>query len=308
MKKRLVALLLSVPFLCPVSSWSQDAVADANTKEKPSAQQDEQFLEALDSVFPLDPTQIHNLRNRQDQVQEAITKTPVAKISSESRPLLLEPGQVPPPVILTPGYVGAVAFFDATGAPWPVSRAVIGNDGLFNLVTATGAANAADVPGGDTHILYITPLREHANSNVLVHLQGSPNPVVVALVSDPSSKMGRRHQGIVNFMVRARGPNAKPPIFTSVSPTISDAMMSFLDGIPPAGAVPLTLTPTIDGMQAWKVGGKTYIRGVHTLIWPAYSAYAESSGTYVYEMATVPSVMISMNGVSTSITLETEVK
>lgn len=264
------------------------------------------FMEALDDVFPLDPEQIRTLRNRQNQTEEAITRTPAAKIRSESRPLPLEPGQVPLPVVLTPGYVGAVAFFDSTGAPWPVSRAVIGNDALFNLVTSSKASSTETntEPAGDAHVLYVTPLREHANSNILIHLEGAPVPVVIPLVSDPSTSKNRQHQGVVNFMARSRGPKAKPPVFAGVAPTISDAMMSFLDGVPPEGAKSVALQPGVEGVQLWEKDNKYYLRGVHQLIWPAYKSYAENNGVRIYEMPRAPSLMLSVNGVSTSVKVE----
>lgn len=307
-QSQLFVLLLLSQLACPFSGWAQEASSSKTEAQKKPDVQNEHFLEALDTLFPLDPEQIDTFKNRQNRIEEAITRLPAAKISSESRPLLLEPGQVPPPVILTTGYVGSIAFFDSTGEPWPISRAVIGNVELFNLVGATaGTPNEAEASAsGDAHILYITPTQEHANSNILVHLKNAPNPVTIPLISDPSTKKNRRHQGITNFMVRALGPNAKPPLFTNVNPTINEAMMSFLDGIPPLGAVPMKITPLIEGIQAWKVDDKLYVRGVHTLIWPAYTAYAEGGGMFVYEMVSVPSIMVSINGTPTSVTVETE--
>ena len=300
----LLVFLLIIPWLqCPAAA-EEPAKAELTEQDKVRLQS---FMQAMDSVFPLGKKELEDVRKNRDMVEETVTKTPIATITSISRPLLLEPGRIPPPVILTPGYVGAVAFFDSTGAPWPVSRAVIGNNAMFNLVAATSSpapkeGDAAMI--GDAHILYITPMREHANSNILVHLMDSPNPVVIQLISDPSSKSDRRHEGIVNFMVRAHGPNAKQPMFASIRPTINEVMMALLDGTPPEGASLLKTKQAVNGVSLWKINDKMYMRSSHTLRWPAYTAFAESSGTYVYEMTPVPSIMISENGHSVSIILD----
>ena len=250
------------------------------------------IIDAFNAMNPLSPEDIEKFRKEEAKREEAATKTPVAQIHTESRQLLLEPGKMSPPVILTPGYVGAIVFSDSTGAPWPIARAVIGNSTLFNLVTSSDSEDASS-PSGDTHILYITPLREHANSNLIVHLQHAKTPLIIQLVSSPSSTSNRRHDGIINFLVNSRGPNASSPIYVKTNPTISDIVMNLLDGIPPDNAKQLKLTEPI---QSWEINNKIYIRTKHVLLWPAYISYAESSNIHVYEFEFTPSFIVSQNG------------
>jgi len=304
MRKSILYPLAVAVLLSPTASNAEGESASTVSPE------DEIFLRSLQGVFPLDPGQIGQIRQKQDALEEATTRTPVARISSESRALLLEPGKVSAPITLTPGYVGSVVFFDITGAPWPVARAVIGNEKLFSLIGNTDANRFSAETGEvlptdatDSHVLYITPLREHANSNILVHLQGASRPVIVQLVSSPSSRSSREHDGIVSFMVSARGPHAKPPIFETTNPSISAAMMSILDGVPPQGSEHVKLSPEPAGVKAWRHEGKLYLRSAHSLVWPAYVAYAEGSGMFVYELPDMPSIIVSQDGRPISISI-----
>ena len=252
-------------------------------------------LDAMNAMNPLSPEDISLFRQQEARREEAATRTPVAKIRNESRPLPLEPGKLSQPIILTPGYVGAIVFTDSTGAPWPVARAVLGNSTLFSLVTAAESAEEKKSTG-DSHILYVTPLREHANSNILVHLQDSKTPLIVQLVSAPSSTSNREHDGIVNFLVNARGPNAAAPVYDKIMPAVSDVMMNLLDGIPPDDAKLLDIGSSGTFIQAWLKDGKIYARTNFSLLWPAYIAHVESENTHVYEFEYAPAFIFSQNG------------
>lgn len=277
----------------PTAETVQEPAGSVAETERPKASNEQIFMESLQTMFPLTPEQIHDFRNLETQVKEAENQMPAAAIHSKSRPLSLETGTNVAPVLLTPLYVGALSFFDMTGAPWPVSRVVIGNEELFKLINSE---YAKDDPKGDAHILYITPMLDHANSNILVFLEGANTPVSIPLVSSPSSKTGRQHDGMTSFIVSSRSPFAKAPVLTDTAPVTSPVMYAFLDGVPPNEAVLKKTSLEGDDCLVWELGGKLYLRTRYPLIFPAFRSHTTTGDVHVYEIGISPSFLLSKNG------------
>ncbi len=74
-------------------------------------------------------------------------------------------------------------------------------------------------------------------------------------------------------------------------------MLAFLDRVPPEKAVRVRVEPGSDDVLVWNYDGKHYLRTVHSLMWPAWSAVVNGAGnTKCYELPITSRVMLSRNG------------
>ena len=105
-----------------------------------------------------------------------------------------------PSIAVREGYVTAVSFTDATGAPWPIEEVLV--DGRF--VPAV-AENGAEDDGGAGHLLYLGPHARALHGNAVVKLHGLAEPLAVTLRGGGDAAGFR-----VEVRLGLRGPNAAP--------------------------------------------------------------------------------------------------
>lgn len=255
------------------------------------------FEESTRQVLPLDPSQIREFRGKLKQTEEALYDTP-PEISNRTIRLALDPGAEAPKVRLAPGYVSTFALFDATGAPWPIS----------SLTQPGGSADSKPfdvtrVEVGEKNIITVSPLSRSAHGNVVLILEGHPMPVTIRLQTTEAASSA---SDSIAFQANRRGPLAaapeigKPPVSA-----VDKIQLAFLDGVPVSGARELSLVPDLKDVAVWEYQGKYYLRTPHPAVWPAWTSVATGvDGTRVYEMPPVPSIMVSANGVTQSLTVE----
>ena len=80
-----------------------------------------------------------------------------------------------PTISVRKGYVTAVSFADATGAPWPIEEVLV--DGRFlseavPLEAGVSEAGNAEGGGGSDHIVYLAPQARSLHGNAAVKLSG----------------------------------------------------------------------------------------------------------------------------------------
>ena len=74
-------------------------------------------------------------------------------------------------------------------------------------------------------------------------------------------------------------------------------MLAFLDRVPPEKAVRVRVEPGADDVLVWNYNGKLYVRTVHSLMWPAWTAVLNGAGnTKCYEVPVTSRLMLSKNG------------
>ena len=160
------------------------------------------------AAMPFTAPQIEALGRLLRETQAAIARA--ADVPPEGRIRRVRigsPGDGAIPVIaVRKGYVTAVSFTDATGAPWPIEEVLV--DGRF----LPEAALAGTEDGGGSgrvasHLLYLAPQVRALHGNAVVKLRGLAEPLALSLRGGGTE---------ADFRVEVRlglpGPNAAPGV------------------------------------------------------------------------------------------------
>jgi intracellular multiplication protein IcmK len=244
------------------------------------------FKEALKQLYPLTPDQQRTVRDKGDKNDRALGQPllPVSPVSRSVR-VSLKPGDMPPVVQTSPGWISTLTFADVTGQPWPVLSVTNGNSDAYDVKNSG--------PAGSSNIVTISSKQAYVPSNIAVTLAGARVPVMITLNPSTNGKVDFR----VDAQIDQRGPNSSYDVVTSdaLPPTGDSVMLGFLDGVPPDSATKLK---TSDGRtQAWRYNDMMYIRTTNILLSPAYiSKQSNVVGVNVYVLNEVPVLMMSGSG------------
>jgi intracellular multiplication protein IcmK len=157
----------------------------------------------------------------------------------------------------------------------------------------------APVAGSST--LQIRPKQTYAFGGVSVTLRGNPVPISISLTSAQKEVDTR-----LDVRVLKRGPNAQAPIIDrtpGVGAPADAILMSFLDGVPPSDSK--ELRTSLNGVRAWLApNGRMYLRTSMPVVSPAWTdSNASPDGMRAYAMPQVPSIMISLDGALTHVSI-----
>ena len=289
--------------LTPVSPSYENMQADRFTSNrqldpkslfpKPEADQRTAFNQMTQNAMPMTPEQILRLRQMLAETKQAAAMpalTPPQPTLS-TKIVHLEPGAVPPVIRLQEGFVTTVMFVDITGSNWPIESYDIGDPKSFNFKV------------GGSNILMMQALKMYAYTNLAIKLKGLATPVVLTLV--PAE---RKVDYRINFQIQRSGPHAQISVKTSQSSPASminnDALLSFLNNVPPEGANPLKVVG-IEDCQAWTLNNKMYIRTSLTLLSPGWMTVMTSSdGTNAYELKPASTLLFSKYGQPVQVKIE----
>jgi intracellular multiplication protein IcmK len=242
------------------------------------------FQAALSNQLGLDPTQIRTLRQMLDERERAAAEPPgpPPKAVTGSLTVSLAPGAVPPVLRTAVGAVSSFVVVDATGSPWPVENYRVGNAASF-------AVNRLDGPHGSSFT--IDAGQRYAQSNLVLKLAGTATPVVFDLVAGQAS-----HDARMEIRVQGRGPQARV-VHSSLPAATDSALLPVLDGIAPPDSKALDIEGA-EGMQGWVTPqGTMLIRTPYKVVSPASRSFVSSaSGYHVYEISSVPSLLVMREG------------
>lgn len=304
MRKSKLALLLALAFTAPAFA-AQPAAPEPPEQSVEGALTPEEediinraFKGANIEMLPMSPKQINQFQKRMDETIEAIHPSPPPKLIRRSQSIALQPGGATPVVRIAPGYVSSILVVDATGAPWPITTSTVGNDKWFSVVRPETA---------EGNLITVSPLTNHASSNLAITLANRDMPLLIQLVVADKAEDKKPYEAdaLVSFQINATGPNAKPPIVGDRidSPATPD-MISFLDGVPPIGAIAVKFDREIPGVSAWEYQGMVYLRSQYPARWPAWTQVARGSGEVrVYAMPKTPSIILSIDGQNTAFSI-----
>lgn len=242
---------------------------------------DAAFADMATKLFPLDPEQVHRLRQMFESSQAAAAAsagTP-PRPTATSQMVSLAPGATPPVIRLSQGFVSSVLFLDSTGAPWPIAAYSLGNPQAFNIVWDK-----------KDNTLMIQANKGYTYANMAVRLQGLETPVMLTLIPGQKAVDYR-----VDMRVQGIGPNAQQPTGQDLPNTTNPELLSVLDGATPTGGHILE----VDGgdAQAWSVADKLFLRTHDVVLSPSWLAtLASADGTRVYEMQKTPLILVSNHG------------
>lgn len=281
---------LPVKGLTPATQKALDvdaaqAQVDAEVAAQQKAVERQVFEGALKQLMPLTPEQIRELYAKFEEGRAA-AEEPITRpdVKTQIETLSLDPGQPPPTVRLSPGYVTTMSILDSTGAPWPVQDISFAGD--FEITPPETGGN----------VLRITSNTAHGVGNMSVRLVDLITPVIFTLSTGVD---------VVDYRFEARvsrpGPLAKAPLIerggldavAGQDPNLSP----FLDGNIPPDAQKMVVRGADPRTAAWRLDGKIYLRTPLALLSPAWdSSAASSDGTVVYTLNDAPVVLLSDQG------------
>lgn len=240
------------------------------------------FNQVLAKAMPMTPDQIHEFKKAVDTTQRAVAVPANAPPKPISSTLLvsLAPGETPPAIKMSMGFISSLVFVDASGAAWPIQSYDLGNSQAFNMQWDKVS-----------NILMIQPLQPYTYANLAVRLKGLSPPVMLTLIPGQSVVDYR-----VDVTVMGQGPNSQGEVSRAGLPKdASQALLGVLDGIPPEGSKALTV---LDGSgEAWLSGDVMYFRSRYTVLSPAWLDRMQSSdGMQAYQLPPTPSILISKLG------------
>ena len=240
------------------------------------------FSELLGKTMPMTPDQIHDFKKAVDTTQRAVAIPANAPPKPMSSTLLvsLAPGEQPPAIKMSQGFISSLVFVDASGAPWPIQAYDLGNSQAFNVQWDK-----------TTNVMMIQPLQPYTYANLAIRLQKLGPPVMLTLVPGQAVVDYR-----VDVTVLGQGPNSSGmESRVGLPKDASAALLGVLDGIPPEGSKTMTVA---DGSgQAWVLGGVMYFRSRYTVLSPAWLDSMQSpDGMHAYQLPVTPLLLISKLG------------
>lgn len=245
----------------------------------PPISDSESFNQAAKALFPLSPDEIGKTLQRARDSQQAQSVWRHTELSGRTIPVTLSGGGRASTIVMAPGYATVLTLIDATGAPWPLIRAVVGDE---TAVTMTN-------PGGEySNMLTVTPRMATAQSNLVMVLEGADAPLIVNLKT--SARVANDN---MMLQVDRHGPNAKKALVVKAPPGPGDDVMrSLIDGVKPDG-VELVMTDGADA-TAYRYGTRLFLRTQLNLRWPAHMNVAYGvDNMRVYEIP--PQALIVLN-------------
>lgn len=256
------------------------AASSASTTENRVA--DAAFNSLLQKTMPMTPDQIHEFKQAVDTTQRAVATPANAPPKPMSSTLLvsLAPGEQPPAIKMSQGFISSLVFVDASGAAWPIEAYDLGNSQAFNVQWDR-----------TTNVMMIQPLQPYTYANLAVRLKGLTPPVMLTMVPGQAVVDYR-----VDVTVMGQGPNSTGQSSRVGLPKDASAsLLGVLDGIPPEGSKALTVS---DGSgEAWLNGDNVYFRSRYTVLSPAWLDSMQSpDGMHAYQLPLTPLLLVSKLG------------
>ncbi len=238
------------------------------------------------------------LRETQEAASLAADPVPEGRIR---RVRIGSPGEgAIPAIAVRKGYVTAVSFTDATGAPWPIEEVLL-DDRFVPAAAGTGG----EAGGRPEHLLYLAPQARALHGNAAVKLRGLPEPLVASL---------RGGGAEADFQVEIRmglpGPNAAPGSAAGTGFHAGDAvLLDLLGGIAPPDAERLAVDGGAADDRAWRLRGTPLrvdaprsdgevllVTRAHLLSPGPWAAERGAGGRWAYRLPDVPYALVSRNG------------
>ena len=270
------------------------------------------------NMIPLTPDMIRDLGKRFGENKRAQEEAATEVAAPDSRRVNVSfvPGEAVGIVHTVKGYPTAIAFFDKTGEPWPIlwdtnsNPAAIAEGANCNAGPHSGGPAVAAVgfyvctPVKGSNVIEVTPMSLQPRGGLVVTLQDAPKPLSFMLIGG-----GGKYDADLSIQVAERGPKAKATTVAARAPdTAAPFLTSMLDGVPPAEAIPLSVSGVSpDDLRAWRLGDRVYLRTRLTLVSPEWVGSENGEGGLtVYEVPSTPVVLLSHAGRTVSASLREE--
>ena len=250
------------------------------------------------AAMPFTASQIEVLGRLLRETQAAIARG--ADVPPEGRirrVRIVSPGDGAIPVIaVRKGYVTAVSFTDATGAPWPIGEVLVDRRFLPEAVLPEAAGSGGEDGGAGrvaSHLLYLAPQARSLHGNAVVKLQGLAEPLALNLRGGGTE---------ADFRVEVRlglpGPNAAPGVAAEAGFHAGDpVLLDLLGGVAPPGAEWLAVEGGGPGARAWRHGGDLLLTTRADLLSPGpWAAERGAGGRWAYRLPDTPYALVTRGG------------
>ena len=198
-----------------------------------------------------------------------------------------------PAIEVRKGYVTALSFTDATGAPWPIEEVLVDQRFLPAEVLPQGNEGGDEDGSGAGHLLYLAPQARALHGNAVVKLRGLAEPLVATL---------RGGGAAADFRVEVRlglnGPNAAPAVPAQAGFHAGDAvLLDLLGGVAPRGSDRLVVEGGGRDDRAWRHGGDLLLLTRADLLSPGpWAVERDAAGRWAYRLPDVPYALVTRGG------------
>ena len=247
------------------------------------------------ALLPLSGKQIHQFRGRVRKTQDSANE-PVIPKNGITQVITVDPNAgITPTIHMAAGYACSLTVVDRAGQPWPIVSAAIGSGKRFSVQPI--ARNALEPT------VIVSDLLPHAESNLLLNLQGLNTPIPVQMVSGGPLRNGKETVAYrVILRVRGMVPGSLPASF-SPSPNhgTTAALLQTLYGTMPSSAKTLQVknAPAYSYTRAWMLNGDLWIRSHARLLAPAWIATeASANGVHAYVLPKTHAVLMRFDGIN----------
>lgn len=254
---------------------------------------------AQDSVSPLTPEEVRQLRGRMTEINQAMIAPQVAVVPKISALTVdLAPGASLPLVRTAVNYPSSISFIDSTGAPWKLGAAPVVGNASF---TAYWLPNSP--------VMVVHASRPYVSGNVTVYLEGLSVPLVLNVTSgepDSSAKTWAVDSRL-DLRVPRRGPQAIAGAAPQSRIGLHDStLQAFLDGIPPKEARRLKTSGAVPDTTVWQLGDNLYIRSRADIRDEFEATLSSADGTHLWKLPVTPYVSFSVMGRTSALTVALE--
>ncbi|MBT2375553.1 DotH/IcmK family type IV secretion protein [Pseudomonas fluorescens] len=257
------------------------------------------FQQARETISPLTPQEIRQLRGQVQDINQAIDApqvTVVPRISALT--VNLSPGASLPLIRTAVNYPSSLSWMDSTGAPWKLGAAPISGNPDF---TAYWIPNSP--------VMIVLANKPFSSGNVTVYLEGLAVPIVLNVTSgEPDTKAGTwTVDSRLDMRVPGRGPAALPGAAPEIRIGLHDRLLqAFLDGIPPKEARRLKTTGTVPDTAVWQLGDDLYIRTRADIRDEFEATLSSADGTHLWKLPVTPYVSFSVMGQTAALNVALE--
>ncbi len=254
---------------------------------------------AEESVSPLTPGEVRQLRGRMEEMDQAMIAPQVAVVPRISALTIdLAPGSSLPLVRTAVNYPSSISFIDSTGAPWKLGAApVVGN----------GAFTAYWLPNSPVMVVHAT--RPYVSGNITVYLEGLSVPIVLNVTSGEPDSTAKTWavDSRLDLRVPRRGPQAIAGAAPQSRIGLHDStLQAFLDGIPPKEARRLKTSGAVPDTTVWQLGDDLYIRSRADIRDEFEATLSSADGTHLWKLPVTPYVSFSVMGRTSALNVALE--
>jgi intracellular multiplication protein IcmK len=259
------------------------------TPEEQAQVNEAAFKELLKQYFPLTSDQLHQFKDASAEQKKANATPPGPAPNVETSniiPVDFKPGHVMPVIRIAAGSVSSIVFTDKAGKIWPIVSYTIGDPEAFGIQWKKSSG-----------VLMVQGKKLYGQSNIGVMLQGMDIPVMITILLGQTNWDYLDYVQVQQYLSSDSG-GVQPSSVTPAPPYL----ISVLNGVPPAGAVELTVAG--GNAKVWNYLGKYLMLTQSTLLSPSWSFRADApSGYHAYELQPAPYLMISTMGQIQKITV-----